>query len=72
VSNVQLTECNPRELIRNSAYHKWEAAGRPEGDGVDFWLEAEKEYLSANGHTGLGVKEVEELQEVRTPATAAA
>lgn len=29
--------------IRELAYSKWEAAGFPEGDGFDFWLEAERE-----------------------------
>ena len=29
--------------IRRRAYQKWEAAGRPGGDGVVFWLEAERE-----------------------------
>ena len=29
--------------IRVRAYERWEAAGRPEGDGVQFWLDAEKE-----------------------------
>ena len=29
--------------IRHRAYQKWESAGRPEGDGVGFWLEAEQE-----------------------------
>lgn len=33
------------DLIRNVAYKKWEQAGRPEGDGVDFWVDAEKETL---------------------------
>ena len=33
------------EDIRTCAYHKWEAAGRPGGDGVQFWLEAEQELL---------------------------
>jgi hypothetical protein len=33
------------EDIRLCAYCKWEAAGRPGGDGVSFWLEAEKELL---------------------------
>ncbi|HEY8506417.1 MAG TPA: DUF2934 domain-containing protein [Gemmataceae bacterium] len=32
-----------QEQIRRLAYQKWEAAGRPAGDGVSFWLEAEKE-----------------------------
>jgi hypothetical protein len=31
------------QTIRLRAYERWEAAGRPEGDGVQFWLEAEKE-----------------------------
>jgi Protein of unknown function (DUF2934) len=25
------------------AYHKWAMAGRPNGDGLKFWLEAERE-----------------------------
>ena len=29
--------------IRELAYLKWEAAGSPAGDGLDFWLEAERE-----------------------------
>jgi hypothetical protein len=33
------------EAIRLGAYLKWEAAGRPEGDGVNFWLETERELL---------------------------
>jgi hypothetical protein len=31
------------EAIRDLAHRKWEAAGRPAGDGLDFWLEAERE-----------------------------
>ena len=31
--------------VRVRAYGKWVAAGRPEGDGVNFWLEAERELL---------------------------
>ncbi|HEV3143808.1 MAG TPA: DUF2934 domain-containing protein [Gemmataceae bacterium] len=29
--------------IRLAAYYKWEAAGRPAGDGHSFWTEAEME-----------------------------
>ena len=29
--------------IRARAHALWEQAGRPEGDGTQFWLEAEKE-----------------------------
>lgn len=31
------------EQIRTRAYALWEQAGRPEGDGLQFWLEAERE-----------------------------
>lgn len=44
---VSVITCD-REIeaaIRVRAYHKWEAAGRPPGDGVNFWLEAEREVL---------------------------
>jgi hypothetical protein len=30
--------------IREKAYAKWEQAGCPSGDGIHFWLEAEKEF----------------------------
>jgi hypothetical protein len=33
------------EDIRLCAYQKWEAAGKPAGDGVQFWLEAEQELV---------------------------
>jgi hypothetical protein len=31
------------DQIRARAYALWEEAGRPEGDGTQFWLDAEKE-----------------------------
>jgi DUF2934 family protein len=31
--------------IRVLAYHKWVSAGQPQGDGVQFWTEAEQELL---------------------------
>ena len=31
------------EQIRARAYALWEQAGRPDGDGTQFWLEAERE-----------------------------
>ena len=31
--------------IRRRAYEKWERAGKPAGDGVQFWLEAEQELM---------------------------
>lgn len=33
------------EDIRLSAYRKWEIAGKPIGDGSQFWLEAERELV---------------------------
>jgi hypothetical protein len=33
--------------VRQRAYEKWEAAGKPEGNDIRFWLEAEKELLEA-------------------------
>jgi Protein of unknown function (DUF2934) len=35
------------EAIRLCAYRKWETAGKPGGDGVSFWLEAEKDISKA-------------------------
>jgi Protein of unknown function (DUF2934) len=32
--------------IRLYAYRKWESAGMPTGDGIQFWLEAEQELVS--------------------------
>ncbi len=40
--NEQRTDAH-QEAIRLLAYEKWEAAGCPAGDGVDFWLQAEQE-----------------------------
>ncbi len=31
------------EVIQLCAYRKWENAGKPSGDGIPFWLEAEQE-----------------------------
>jgi len=33
------------EDIRLCAYQLWEAAGKPTGDGVQFWLQAEQELV---------------------------
>jgi hypothetical protein len=37
------------EKIRCLAYEKWEAAGRPACDGVEYWLQAEQE-CTQNGY----------------------
>ena len=31
------------DVIRTRAYFLWEQAGRPGGDGAQFWLEAQRE-----------------------------
>lgn len=33
--------------IRLCAYRKWETAGKPNGDGVRFWVEAEEQLSQA-------------------------
>lgn len=35
------------EDIRLLAYLKWEAAGKPPGDGLCYWIEAERELRPA-------------------------
>lgn len=35
-----------REQVQTLAYLKWESAGKPEGNGISFWLEAEQELRS--------------------------
>ena len=36
-------ETAPADEIRPLAYRKWQEAGSPAGDGVEFWLMAETE-----------------------------
>jgi hypothetical protein len=36
------------DSIRTRAYALWEQAGRPESDGIEFWLRAEKELNAAH------------------------
>lgn len=49
--NQQLMDAH-RDAVRLLAHGKWEAAGCPAGDGVDFWLEAEREVnAELSGHS---------------------
>ncbi len=45
-------ECSMSDVccdkIREAAYYKWEAAGCPCDDGVEFWVEAEAELAGSN------------------------
>ena len=45
VSQAQICTTPPEEIVRIGAYFRWDAAGRPGGDGVRFWLEAEQELI---------------------------
>lgn len=36
-----------QDELRTRAFLKWEAAGKPEGDGICFWLDAEQELLGS-------------------------
>jgi hypothetical protein len=40
-----MTSASREQAIREIAYSKWEHAGWPTGDGMNFWLEAEQEFL---------------------------
>jgi hypothetical protein len=44
---VQKGTAKSQEVVRVHAYQKWEAAGKPNGNGINFWLEAEREVLQA-------------------------
>jgi hypothetical protein len=35
------------EEIREKAYTLWEEAGRPDGDGIEFWVRAEQELATS-------------------------
>jgi len=37
-----------REAVRKMAYCKWLDAGRPDGLEVEFWLQAEREWIEHN------------------------
>lgn len=35
------------QMLRETAYYLWEQAGRPEGSGEEFWLQACEQLLGA-------------------------
>lgn len=45
VKNIYHKIITPEDQIRNLAYYKWLDAGQPNGRDIEFWTEAEKEYL---------------------------
>ena len=46
-SQAQRPKVAGEETTRLRAYEKWEAAGMPQGNEVQFWLDAEQELLAA-------------------------
>jgi len=46
--DTRLPGCRWRQIRRN-AYALWEQNGKPESDGVEFWLEAEATLEESNG-----------------------
>jgi hypothetical protein len=46
-SQAQKPKVACEEMTRLRAYQKWEAARKPPGSGVQFWLDAEQELLAA-------------------------
>jgi hypothetical protein len=50
-NEVQSVRSISADAIRLYAFRKWEIAGKPAGDGVPFWLEAEKELAAENEDT---------------------
>ena len=44
---AQKGKTKSQAVIGVRAYQKWVAAGKPQGDGVNFWLEAEQEVVQA-------------------------
>jgi hypothetical protein len=43
INGAEMCTESAEELVRVGAYFRWDAAGRPGGDGIRFWLEAEQE-----------------------------
>ncbi|MEX1026821.1 MAG: DUF2934 domain-containing protein [Candidatus Paceibacterota bacterium] len=58
-----------QHAIREAAYHKWERAGRPAGDGVEFWLEAERERRARGSCAHAAPDIVQEAGEESFPAS---
>lgn len=43
IGNPRIAPVCTDDEVRKTAFLKWEAAGCPPGDGVEFWLAAERE-----------------------------
>ena len=45
---------NLEEAIRERAYHLWTADGQPEGQADSYWLNAQREVLTASVQSSAG------------------
>jgi hypothetical protein len=48
-SRVKLHDPDVMKKIAEAAYHLWEKRGRPHGNDMQDWLEAEKAILGSKG-----------------------
>ena len=48
INRAEINGSPSEETVRIGAYMRWDAAGRPGGDGVGFWLEAEQDLLAGD------------------------
>jgi len=52
-----------REAIEKLAYQKWQEAGCPTGDGVEFWVQAEAEVAQPTTGTQAEAEDEDEDEE---------
>lgn len=72
--NHDLTECSDHqfgsvsgcreEIIQQKAYLLWESSGKPEGDGVDFWLKVEASLEEEVVTASFGIRLLSEVLKV--------
>ena len=65
-----MTSDSRQNAIRELAYAKWEQAGWPSGDGVQFWLEAEQDLSTESPHQQTDGESASEARVSRKSAAA--
>ena len=60
-----LEQC--QQQVREYAYELWEAAGHPEGDGSNFWIEAEKQLFGGMTLGGYRIYVGEDIERNPSP-----
>ena len=66
-----MTSDSRQNAIQELAYAKWEQAGWPSGDGLQFWLEAEQEVLTECSHNQTDCDSAQDPSTSRKSASAA-